>query len=244
VTPSGHFVDLRALAVGTQRQGARGCHGLPRKGACSCLSQPAPPAQSAARSLHRLRLYIAGLLARRGGGGDAAIQRPTAAGATNTEDLEARLFERPVITVPTVTIGSDFDGAAADGRVYAEKVLRRVFASSPRRHRTQCAPRGPWRVHRRHPRSGERTAVNFFSNLRRAGSLPVAGYLPGFDRATVWLNSPPLGAAGLQGRSFSSISGPIPASTGSARSLMYARGPRNTRIRGWSWSASTPRIPV
>jgi pimeloyl-ACP methyl ester carboxylesterase len=36
-------------------------------------------------------------------------------------DLEARLFERPVITVPTVTIGSDFDGAAADGRAYAEK---------------------------------------------------------------------------------------------------------------------------
>ncbi len=36
-------------------------------------------------------------------------------------DLEARLFERPVTTVPTVTIGSDFDGAAADGRAYAEK---------------------------------------------------------------------------------------------------------------------------
>ena len=36
-------------------------------------------------------------------------------------DLEALLFERPVITVPTVTIGSDFDGAAADGRAYAEK---------------------------------------------------------------------------------------------------------------------------
>ena len=36
-------------------------------------------------------------------------------------DLEARLFERPRITVPTVTIGSDFDGPAADGRAYAEK---------------------------------------------------------------------------------------------------------------------------
>ena len=35
--------------------------------------------------------------------------------------LEARLFEGPVITVPTVTIGSDFDGAAADGRANAEK---------------------------------------------------------------------------------------------------------------------------
>jgi pimeloyl-ACP methyl ester carboxylesterase len=36
-------------------------------------------------------------------------------------NLEARLFERPVITVPTVTIGSDFDGAAADGGAYAGK---------------------------------------------------------------------------------------------------------------------------
>jgi hypothetical protein len=31
-------------------------------------------------------------------------------------NMEARLFERPMITMPTVTIGSDFDGAAADGR--------------------------------------------------------------------------------------------------------------------------------
>jgi pimeloyl-ACP methyl ester carboxylesterase len=44
-----------------------------------------------------------------------------AEGEPQYRDLEARLFERPVITVPTVTIGSDFDGAAADGRAYAEK---------------------------------------------------------------------------------------------------------------------------
>ena len=44
-----------------------------------------------------------------------------AGGEQQYADLEARLFERPVITVPTVTIGSDFDGAAADGRAYAEK---------------------------------------------------------------------------------------------------------------------------
>jgi len=36
-------------------------------------------------------------------------------------DLEARLFELPMITVPTVTIGSDFDGTATEGRAYAEK---------------------------------------------------------------------------------------------------------------------------
>ena len=44
-----------------------------------------------------------------------------AEGEPQYRDLEARLFERPVIRVPTVTIGSDFDGAAADGGAYAEK---------------------------------------------------------------------------------------------------------------------------
>jgi thiol-disulfide isomerase/thioredoxin len=42
--------------------------------------------------------------------------------------------------------------------------------------------------------------VSFFSRLRSAGSLPVEGHLPGFDRATGWLNSPPLRAAELQGK--------------------------------------------
>jgi thiol-disulfide isomerase/thioredoxin len=42
--------------------------------------------------------------------------------------------------------------------------------------------------------------VSFFSNLRSAGALPVEGHLPGFERATGWLNSPPLGAAELHGK--------------------------------------------
>jgi thiol-disulfide isomerase/thioredoxin len=42
--------------------------------------------------------------------------------------------------------------------------------------------------------------VSFFSNLRSAGSLPVEGHLPGFDRATGWLNSPPLSTAHLQAK--------------------------------------------
>jgi thiol-disulfide isomerase/thioredoxin len=42
--------------------------------------------------------------------------------------------------------------------------------------------------------------VSFFSNLRTAGSLPVEGHLPGFEGATGWLNSPPLGATDLQGK--------------------------------------------
>jgi len=35
--------------------------------------------------------------------------------------LEQRIFARPVITVPSITIASDFDGAAADGRGYADR---------------------------------------------------------------------------------------------------------------------------
>jgi pimeloyl-ACP methyl ester carboxylesterase len=42
-------------------------------------------------------------------------------GERDYDELEARLFEGPVITVPTITIGSDFDGANADGRAYAGK---------------------------------------------------------------------------------------------------------------------------
>ena len=34
------------------------------------------------------------------------------------DHLEKRLFAAPVIAVPTITIASDFDGAAADGTSY------------------------------------------------------------------------------------------------------------------------------
>jgi pimeloyl-ACP methyl ester carboxylesterase len=44
-----------------------------------------------------------------------------AAGEPKYDGLENRLFEGPVITVPTITIASDFDGAAADGTHYREK---------------------------------------------------------------------------------------------------------------------------
>ena len=37
--------------------------------------------------------------------------------------LERRLFARPKITVPAITIGSDFDGAAADGKGYADRFV-------------------------------------------------------------------------------------------------------------------------
>ena len=37
------------------------------------------------------------------------------------DDLERKLAAAPVITVPTITIASDFDGAAADGKAYAKQ---------------------------------------------------------------------------------------------------------------------------
>jgi pimeloyl-ACP methyl ester carboxylesterase len=42
-------------------------------------------------------------------------------GEPRYDDLEQKLFKGPVITVPAITIGSDFDGAAADGAAYAKK---------------------------------------------------------------------------------------------------------------------------
>jgi pimeloyl-ACP methyl ester carboxylesterase len=37
------------------------------------------------------------------------------------DGLEQQLFGRPVISVPSITIGSDFDVAAADGAAYASQ---------------------------------------------------------------------------------------------------------------------------
>jgi pimeloyl-ACP methyl ester carboxylesterase len=44
-----------------------------------------------------------------------------AKGEARYNDLENKLFEAPVIRVPTITIASDFDGPAASGTAYAGK---------------------------------------------------------------------------------------------------------------------------
>jgi pimeloyl-ACP methyl ester carboxylesterase len=44
-----------------------------------------------------------------------------AKGETKYDALEKKLFTRPVITVPSITISSDFDGAAIDGKAYADR---------------------------------------------------------------------------------------------------------------------------
>jgi pimeloyl-ACP methyl ester carboxylesterase len=51
-------------------------------------------------------------------------QLSLAPGDPRYDDLEARLAARPAITVPTITIASDFDGAAADGAAY-----RKLFSA-------------------------------------------------------------------------------------------------------------------
>lgn len=42
-------------------------------------------------------------------------------GEREYDALERKLSERPVISVPTITIGSDFDGPAADGAAYTKQ---------------------------------------------------------------------------------------------------------------------------
>jgi pimeloyl-ACP methyl ester carboxylesterase len=44
-----------------------------------------------------------------------------AKGEARYEPLEQRLSGAPVITVPAITIASDFDGPAADGKAYAKR---------------------------------------------------------------------------------------------------------------------------
>jgi pimeloyl-ACP methyl ester carboxylesterase len=54
-----------------------------------------------------------------------------AQGETKYDDLERKLQQYPVLAVPTITIASDFDGAAADGTPYAKffsgKYAHRIF---------------------------------------------------------------------------------------------------------------------
>jgi len=42
-------------------------------------------------------------------------------GEAKYSDLEQKIFAGPTISVPSITISSDFDGAAADGKAYASK---------------------------------------------------------------------------------------------------------------------------
>ena len=49
-----------------------------------------------------------------------------AKGEPKYDELEQKLFARPTIAVPTITIASDFDGPLADGKAYASMFSRRI----------------------------------------------------------------------------------------------------------------------
>jgi pimeloyl-ACP methyl ester carboxylesterase len=53
----------------------------------------------------------------------ARVQQAHLEGEPRYDELERRLLEAPVITVPAITIASDFDGPAADGAAYAKKFV-------------------------------------------------------------------------------------------------------------------------
>jgi pimeloyl-ACP methyl ester carboxylesterase len=48
-----------------------------------------------------------------------------APGQPQFQELEARLAAKPVITVPTITVSSDFDGPAKDGKAYRQQFTGR-----------------------------------------------------------------------------------------------------------------------
>ena len=127
---------------------------------------------------------------------------------------------------------------------------RRSTPTSPtstRSTRAATSPRGkspsslPPRCGLHSAHCANETDVSLFGARRhpRTAPLPVEGHLPGFDGATGWLNSSPLTLRReLPGRSFSSISGRTPASTGSAHLLSCARGPRKCATSASPSSAS------
>lgn len=66
-----------------------------------------------------------------------------APGDPKLDDLEAKLQEAPVITVPTITIASDFDGAAASGASYRDKFSANTRTGSSTALVTMCLKKRP-----------------------------------------------------------------------------------------------------
>lgn len=78
-----------------------------------------------------------------------------------------------------------------------------------------------------------------------AVQLPIEGTFPTLSGANEWLNSPPLTAAAPYAeKSYSSTSGPIPASIGCVPCHTSVHGPKNIRIKDWSSiGVHTPEFP-
>ena len=123
-----------------------------------------------------------------------------AEGEARYEELEKQLAGSPLITVPTITLEGDANGAPhPDPSAYAAKF------SGPYSHRTIEGGIG----HNLPQEAPEAFAdailevgggrMSLFG-IRHHAPLPAEGYLPGFDGATGWLNSPPLTAEDLRGK--------------------------------------------
>jgi pimeloyl-ACP methyl ester carboxylesterase len=54
------------------------------------------------------------------------------------DELEARLFEGPAVTVPMIGIGSDLDGATADGHSYSHRALEGIGHNVPQEAPEAC----------------------------------------------------------------------------------------------------------
>ncbi len=112
-------------------------------------------------------------------------------GEAEYDEFEKRLAEAPVITVPTITLEGDANGAphARSERVRG-KVLGLLLAPDARGwDRPQPSPGGPGGLRRRGPRGRRNPPVTL---------LPGRGRRPDFGAAAGWLNSEPLTEADLQ----------------------------------------------
>ena len=90
-------------------------------------------------------------------------------------ELEKRLAEMPVITVPTITIEGRRQRSAASGSgLICREVLRQIFASAVRRRRrTQSAAGGPAAICRGYAGSGANVAATRPQSATNASSAEV-----------------------------------------------------------------------
>ncbi len=138
-----------------------------------------------------------------------------AKGEPQYDAFEQKLAERPPITVPAITIASDFDGPLADGKAYASlytgkhshRVLKDIGHDVPQEAPAAFA-QAIVDVDRSLAMSptGLRLlfAVGFrggrIAAARDPGQATARASFPSLAGATGWLNSPALTAAGLRGK--------------------------------------------
>jgi hypothetical protein len=108
-------------------------------------------------------------------------------------DHERRRREGPVITVPTITLEGDANGAPhPDPNAYAKKFCRRRDRS-----RQVC---GAFTMNANQVVLAAVLAATTGSSMPTSIQPPVEGELASLGSATEWINSPPLSPANLRGK--------------------------------------------